>query len=173
MNIVDVAIKKADSKLYMRYRDRAEKKSINRVIVSGDGANMPRVQKLLENHLGKVPTGYPDINPEHAVVIGAAKRAHLIQHNARHRNEYCTSLLDLAPLPLGVETAGGIVTGVSGGTGTWPFKKMIVFTTEVEGQEEIAFRVLEGLSLQARDNKILGAFKIQVPPAAKGVAHVS
>jgi len=173
MNLIDVVIRKADNKLNRKYGNRVNKSSINRVIVSGGGANMPRVGKVLESHLGKAPTDYHDISPEHAVVIGAAKRAQVLQSNARHGGEYCTSLLDLAPLPLGVETAGGIVTDVSGGTGSFPFKKNIVFTTEVDGQKEIAFRVLEGLSMQARYNKILGAFKIQVSPAPKGVAHVS
>lgn len=55
MNLIDVIIKKSDNKLNRRYRDRVDKSSINRVIVSGGGANIPRVGKVLESHPGKAP----------------------------------------------------------------------------------------------------------------------
>jgi heat shock protein 1/8 len=173
MDLVDTLIKTADKESHSRYTDRVDKANINRVIISGSGARMPGVPNLLENHLGKAPTDPPGISPGHAVVIGAAKRAQVMQHNDMHRDEQCTSLLDLAPLPLGVETAGGIVTHVSGGAGDFPFEKRFMFTTTVDEQEGIKFRVLEGLSLEPRYNKILSTFKVQVPPAPKGVAHVS
>lgn len=75
---------------------------------------------------GKHPTDYPDISLEHAVLIGAAKRAEVMQYNARHGGEYCTSILDPAPSPMGVETAGGIVTNVSGGTEVFHLKRNCV-----------------------------------------------
>jgi len=139
---------------------------IDKVILVGGPTRMPIVQKFVEDYVGKqVERG---IDPMEAVAKGAAIQAGVLGGEVKD-----ILLLDVTPLTLGIETAGGIRTAMIDRNTTIPTSKNQTFSTFADNQTTVEINVLQGEREFAADNKSLGKFILDgIPPAARGVPQV-
>jgi molecular chaperone DnaK len=133
---------------------------ISDVILVGGSTRIPKVQKLVKDFFGKEPNR--SINPDEVVALGAA-----IQGGVLAGEVSDVLLLDVTPLSLGIETLGGIVTKLIERNTTIPTKKSQIFSTAEDNQTSVEIRVFQGEREFARDNKLLGQFKLDGIPAAR------
>ncbi|WP_406615709.1 molecular chaperone DnaK [Mycoplasmopsis hyopharyngis] len=128
-------------------------KDLDEVLLVGGSTRIPAVQELVEKVLGKKPNH--TVNPDEVVSMGAA-----IQGGVLAGEISDVLLLDVTPLTLGIETAGGISTPLIDRNTTIPVTKSQVFTTAADNQTEVTIRVVQGERPMARDNKLLGQFNL-------------
>src|SRR5262245_40341478 len=141
-------------------------KDIDEVILVGGQTRMPKVQDAVKNLFGKEP--HKGVNPDEVVAVGAAVQAAVLTGEVKD-----LLLLDVTPLPLGIETLGGVMTPLISRNTTIPTKKSEVFTTAADSQTSVEVHVLQGERPMARDNRTLGKFHlIGIPPAPRGVPQV-
>jgi len=141
--------------------------SIAEVVLVGGASRIPAVARVTEELVGFKSTNAA-INPEEVVAIGAAVQAAMIAGEVSD-----IMLIDVTPLTLGVETDGGIVSTVVEKNTAIPCKRCRFFTTTEDGQDEIEVNVLQGERPLAKDNKLLGSFRLSnLPPAPAGVAKL-
>lgn len=141
-------------------------RDIDRIILIGGMTKMPMVQRFVEQILGKTPER--GLDPMECVAIGAATQAAIITGEVRD-----LLLLDVTPLPLGVETLNGAFTRVIEGNTTIPTKRNRVFTTSADFQEAVTIHVLQGDRQMAADNVSLGMFNLAgIPRAPKGCPQI-
>ncbi|CAK0865851.1 unnamed protein product [Prorocentrum cordatum] len=140
---------------------------INEIVLVGGSTRIPAVQKIAtEMAGGKSPN--QSVNPDEVVAVGAAVQAGVLAGEVKD-----IVLLDVTPLSLGVETLGGVATVLIGRNTTIPTKKTEVFSTAVDSQPSVEIVVLQGERQFAKDNKILGTFRLDgVPPAPRGVPQI-
>ncbi|WP_338863401.1 molecular chaperone DnaK [Myxococcus stipitatus] len=140
--------------------------AINQVLLVGGMTRMPRVQQKVREFFGKEP--HKGINPDEVVAVGAAIQGGVLKGEVKD-----VLLLDVTPLSLGVETAGGVFTKIIEKNTTIPCKKSQVFSTAVDNQPLVSVHVLQGEREMAADNKTLARFElVGIPPAPRGVPQI-
>jgi molecular chaperone DnaK len=139
---------------------------INQVLLVGGMTRMPKVQQRVKEFFGKEP--HKGINPDEVVAVGAAIQGGVLKGEVKD-----VLLLDVTPLSLGVETAGGVFTKIIEKNTTIPCKKAQVFSTAVDNQPLVSVHVLQGEREMAADNKTLARFElVGIPPAPRGVPQI-
>jgi len=141
-------------------------KEIDRVILVGGMTRMPKVQQVVQGFFGKEP--HKGVNPDEVVAVGAAIQGGVLKGEVKD-----VLLLDVTPLSLGVETAGGVATKIIEKNTTIPARKSQVFSTAVDNQPIVNVHVLQGEREMSADNKTLARFElVGIPPAPRGVPQI-
>ncbi len=140
---------------------------IDKVLMVGGSSRIPAVQEAVKKLIGKDP--FKGINPDECVALGAAYQGGILGGEV----ENGLLLLDVTPLSLGIETAGGICTRMIERNTTIPTKKSQVFSTYSDNQPAVDIKVLQGEREFARDNKMLGTFLLDgIAPAPRGIPQI-
>ena len=141
---------------------------IDHLILVGGMTRSPRVVELAHELTGKEP--HQGVNPDEVVAIGAAIQGAILTGDSGVSD---VLLLDVTPLTLGIETAGGISTPMIDRNTTIPTKKTNIFSTYADNQTAVDIKILQGERQMSVDNKMLGTFKLDgIPPAQRGVPQV-
>ena len=137
----------------------------------GGSTRIPKVVELLKDYFnGKEPNR--SINPDEAVAYGAAVQAAILNGDQSEQIGACV-LLDVAPLSMGIETAGGIMTVLIPRNTTIPTRKSQTFTTYADNHPGVNIQVFEGERQMTRDNNLLGRFNLDgIPPAPRGTPQI-
>ncbi|CEO96729.1 Heat shock 70 kDa protein [Plasmodiophora brassicae] len=147
------------------------KSDIHEIVLVGGSTRIPKVQELIKQFFGgKEPC--KSINPDEAVAYGAAVQAAILSGDSSEETSKIL-LLDVAPLSLGIETAGGVMTSLIKRNTTIPCKKQQIFSTYADNQPGVLIQVFEGERARTKDNNLLGKFELSgIPPAPRGVPQI-
>jgi molecular chaperone DnaK len=142
---------------------------IDEVVLVGGSTRIPKVRRLVQDLFGRVP--HTDLNPDEVVALGAAVQAHILGGGSEITQDML--LLDVTPLSLGIEVAGGVTDKIILRNSTVPASATQHYTTQVDGQTNVAIHVLQGERELARDCRSLARFDLKgVPPMVAGMPRI-
>lgn len=151
---------------------KLSKSQVHEIVLVGGSTRIPKVQQMLSEYFnGKALN--KSINPDEAVAYGATVQAAILSGDQTSSKLQDVILLDVAPLSLGIETAGGVMTALIKRNTTVPAKKSQTFSTYADNQPGVLIQVYEGERAMTKDNHMLGQFQLEgIPPMPRGVPQI-
>jgi len=166
-NLVDDLVKRSIEPCKNAIRDAGLSASdIDEVILVGGMTRMPKVHEVVKDFFGKEP--HKGVNPDEVVAVGAAIQGGILEGNVKD-----VVLLDVTPISIGIETAGGVFTKLIERNTTTPSKKSQIFSTAQDNQPAVSVRVFQGERPTVDNNKLLGEFILDgIQPARRGIPQI-